>query len=258
MTLSSSAAWTTTVAATLTDSVTGTTVDTTGGNIILGGVLTGSGKLVKSGSGTLSLTATNTYTGTTTVTGGVLAVDGDSLANTSSLIIDGGRVDPTGTPEVVSTLFFGATQQAAGTWGATGSGAMHIDDTRFTGTGVVSVISGPPTVYTTWAEANAGGQAAGLDFDNDGVPNGVEFFMGETGSSFTANPSLNGSNVITWTNGGNIPAAGYGTKFVVQTSTNLASWTNVPLANVTNTAGSISYTLTGPAPQFVRLAVTPD
>jgi autotransporter-associated beta strand protein len=234
------------------------TVDSTGGDIVLGGALAGSGNLLKSGTGMLQLTATNTYTGTSTVTGGTLAVDGDSLANSSSLIIDGGLIDPSGGVEVVETLFFGATQQAAGTWGATGSGATFIDDTRFTGTGVVSVVTGPATGYSTWAATNAGGQTADLDFDNDGVSNGVEFFFGETGSTFTANPSLDSSNNIAWTNGGNISDSAYGTEFVVQTSPDLSVWTDVLLEDVTNTAGSVSYTLTGPGPKFVRLKVTPN
>jgi autotransporter-associated beta strand protein len=255
VTLAASAAWTTSIPATLTDTM---TVDTSGGDIALGGVLGGSGNLVKSGTGTLQLAATNTYTGTTRVSGGTLAVDGDSLANSTSLIIDGGRIDPSGGVEVVETLFFGAAQQAAGSWGPPGSGATFIDDTRFTGTGVVSVTTGPATGYSTWAATNAGGQTADLDFDNDGVSNGVEFFMGETGSSFTANPSLDGSNNITWTNGGNISESAYGTEFVVQTSPDLSVWTDILLEDVTNTAGSVSYTLTGPGPKFVRLKVTPN
>ena len=35
---------------------------------------------------------------------------------------------------------------------------------------------------------------------------------------FTANPGLDGSRKITWTNGGNIPRSAYGTQFVVQVS----------------------------------------
>jgi len=256
-TLAASTAWSSSVAAALTDSTTGTTVDTTGGDITLGGVLGGSGNLVKSGTGTLQLTGANTYAGSTTVTGGTLAVDGDSLANSTSLVINSRLVDPSGGTEVVGTLFFGAVQQASGTWGASGSGATHIDNTRFTGTGVVSVTTGPATGYSTWASANAGNQGADLDFDNDGVPNGVEYFM-NAAAGFTANPTLDGSNTITWTNGGNISESAYGTQFVVQTSGNLTTWTDVPLGGVTNNAGALSFVLSGPAPRFVRLKVTPN
>jgi hypothetical protein len=147
---------------------------------------------------------------------------------------------------------------SAGTWGASGSGATNIDNARFTGTGVISVISGPPaTGYSTWALSNAGGGAVGDDHDFDGVPNDVEYFM-NAAAGFTANPALDGTNTITWTNGGNISDSAYGTEFVVQTSTDLSSWTDVPLANVTNTAGSISYALTGSGLIFVRLKVTPN
>ena len=108
--------------------------------------------------------------------------------------------------------------------------------------------------FTTWAAANAGGQTAGEDFDNDGVENGVEYFMGETGSSFTATPSLNASNAITW------PAsAAYQGTYEVQTSPDLATWTNVDPKPVPS-GGFLTYTLPPGAPggkSFVRLLVTP-
>jgi hypothetical protein len=117
--------------------------------------------------------------------------------------------------------------------------------------------------YGSWAATNAGGQAANLDWDNDGVTNGVEFFM-NAAPGFTANPGLDGSKKVTWTNGGNIPFTGYGTQFVVQVSTDLVTWDDVTEGdmdqNGTNTASSLSYTLdpaNNPAKQFVRLKVTP-
>lgn len=36
-----------------------------------------------------------------------------------------------------------------------------------------------------------------LDYDHDGLPNGVEYFMGQTGSSFTPNPAI-ANGTITW------------------------------------------------------------
>jgi hypothetical protein len=118
----------------------------------------------------------------------------------------------------------------------------------------------PEPTYASWSIMYAGGQAADLDYDQDGVSNGVEFFMNAP-AGFTANPGLDGTNKVTWPNGGNIPSSAYGTQFVVQTSNDLASWTDVPItdANLTYTPGPVSYTLTGGSDrQFVRLKVTPD
>ncbi len=77
---------------------------------------------------------------------------------------------------------------------------------------------------------------------------------------FTANPGLVG-NTVTWANGGNIPSSAYGSQFVVQFSTDLTNWTDIPStgdANLTNTSGSVAYTLSGPDKKFVRLKVAPN
>ena len=113
----------------------------------------------------------------------------------------------------------------------------------------------PVTGFNSWASANgATNQTPQQDHDNDGVKNGIEFFMGETGSSFTANPSLNASNAISW------PAsAAYQGTYEVQTSPDLATWTNVD-PKPTPSGGFLTYTLPPGAPggkSFVRLFVTP-
>lgn len=230
------------------------------GDIVIGDSLGAYGatgfSLAKTGTGTLTLTGSNTYTGTTTVSGGTLAVNGTALPDASSLIIDGGVVAPTGT-ETVATLFFGATQQAAGTWGATDSGAEHIDDTRFSGSGVIEVTTGPGLAYTTWAAANAGGDGPDLDSDGDGVPNGVEFLMGESGSTFTPNPALV-AGTITWPKDPTALAT-----WSVETSTNLqdevtpgdGGWTTAT-TGVTDNGDSIEFTPGGGGERlFIRLRV---
>jgi hypothetical protein len=169
----------------------------------------------------------------------------------------GGKVEPTGT-EVVDTLFFGAAQQAAGTWGSTASTATNKDDTRFAGTGVVSVTTGPVAGYSAWATANAPGQTMDQDHDGDGVKNGVEYFMGLSGSAFTANPGPV-SGTVTWPMGATYLGV-YGTDYEVQTSTDLATWTQVPVGSGDNTvtvsAGtSVAYDMPTGGKSFVRLVV---
>jgi hypothetical protein len=111
--------------------------------------------------------------------------------------------------------------------------------------------------YGAWATTNVGGQTADLDYDQDGVSNGVEYFM-NSAAGFTANPGLDGSKKITWTNGGNIPSSEYGTQFVVETSSDLTTWEDVLVQDLDTNDGSLSYILNGSGKQFVRLKVTPN
>jgi hypothetical protein len=105
--------------------------------------------------------------------------------------------------------------------------------------------------FGNWASANAPGQTASQDHDGDGVPNGVEYFMGESGSSFTTNPQPVGG-VITWPRG----ADANGVTFKVLSSTDLATWEDVTASAVSNPT-SVSYTLpSGQGKRFVRLEVT--
>jgi autotransporter-associated beta strand protein len=217
------------------------------------GVISGAGSLVKSGGGTQTLTGLNTYTGTTSITAGTLSISQPYLADASGVTIGAaGKLDLTfAGSDIVSGLTIDGTPALAGTsWGATGSGATNIDDTHFSGTGKLVV----GATYATWATNNAGGQTANLDFDNDGVANGVEYFMGQTGSSFTANPpivTVGATRTVTWPKD---PA--YSGSYIVQTSPDLVSWTNVASTVVGNT---VEYTL--PQNQgkiFVRLDVIPN
>ena len=232
---------------------------TVGGNDGSGyfnGIISGTGGIIKNGTGSLGLTGSNTYTGDTVVNDGVLAVDGGAIPDTNELVINGpGVVDATNN-EVVATLVIDSVQMADGTYGSSGSGAAHVDDIHFSGPGIVTVGVG----YASWAQLHAGGQAANLDFDQDGVSNGIEYFM-NAAAGFTASPAPDANRKVTWTNGGNIPSSAYGTQFVVQKSTDLATWDDVPSGdpNLNNAGDSVSYTLpAGSGKLFTRLAVTPQ
>jgi hypothetical protein len=114
--------------------------------------------------------------------------------------------------------------------------------------------SNDPTLsFNAWAAANAGNQAANLDYDGDGVRNGVEYFMGATGSSQTPNPSLV-NHSVSW------PHSPYatGVTFTLRTSDDLVNWpTDVTAdADLSDTA-FVKYTFPMTATKkFVRLEVT--
>jgi len=103
------------------------------------------------------------------------------------------------------------------------------------------VLETAPINYASWAAVNVGGQPANLSYNNDGVQNGIKFFMNAP-PGFTANPALIGG-AVTWTNGGNIPSSAYGTQFAVQTSSDLAVWRDVPgnAVNLSNTAAALTW-----------------
>ncbi len=226
----------------------------------------GVSSLTKLGDGTMVLSGANTYTGATSIFAGTLVMNSPTLSDSASVTLFPAwgavlNLNYAGT-DVVDSLVHDGVQLDAGLYrSAEGSGDGTVLD-GLTGTGKLQVTNGPPVAgYSTWATLNVGGAAADVDTDLDGVSNGVEYFMNST-SDFTPNPGPDGSNTVTWPNGGNIPAADYGSQFVVQTSTDLANWTDVPLANLASNAdgpgGSVSYTLTGTGKQFVRLKVTPN
>jgi len=78
--------------------------------------------LALSGSGTKTFAATTVINGNLSTGSGILANLGSGLTHTSI------------------GLYLNGVAQSSGTWGATGSGATHINNTYFSGTGVVDVL----------------------------------------------------------------------------------------------------------------------
>lgn len=158
------------------------------------------------------------------------------------------------------------TPATAGTPGTGGGGGACGVNTGYDltngGSGIV-VLSYTPSAggwdYATWAGLYANNQTADQDFNNDGVPNGVAYFMGQTGSTFTAIPKVTNTNgVITWA-WPRDPNATAAFKFQISDTLNGSDWEDVvpPNASInTSDPTRVIYTF-GPTKRFCRLVVTP-
>ena len=166
------------------------------GDLAISSVISESGgarTLTKVGAGTLTLSAANTYTGATTVSTGVLTNVLPFLADAAGALIGAAgklnlNFDETGGPvqDVVNSLKIDNVFMAAGTYGATGSGATNIDDTHFAGAGVLSVATSGVETYAIWltTKFTAGElldpavSGPNADPDADGLGNLLEFVEG--------------------------------------------------------------------------------
>lgn len=115
--------------------------------------------------------------------------------------------------------------------------------------------SGAPSdpVYADFATDFAGGQGPLLDFDGDGVPNGLEYLFGVNSTGFTATPQIvNGE--ITWPIDPTRTDAGY----IVETSDDLEEWDEVLVEDLdlTNPNAVRFVVPTDSAPFFVRIGAT--
>lgn len=117
--------------------------------------ISGSGTLIKKGPGTLTLSGTAGYLGQTRVEAGVLSLgSAGSLASGSLSVTNGAKVNLNFTGQaLVNELLLDGVAQPFGTYGATGSEADYINDTYFTGGGVVKNLVLPGNITLNWTGA---------------------------------------------------------------------------------------------------------
>ncbi|MGC6426907.1 MAG: sulfatase-like hydrolase/transferase [Akkermansiaceae bacterium] len=211
----------------------------------------------KSGSSNAEINGPRTYSGDTEVLGGNLKIAQINTADESATyrLATGAVLDLTfvGT-DIIGQLFIDGTQKPVGVYGTIGSGAEN-ETALITGSGTLTISNGP-SGYTSWSDLYAPGAPFDGDHDSDRVPNGIEYFIGETGSSVTFLPVIDSTGSITWPMSSSY-LGNYGTDFYLETSADLDAWDPVLLNDVTITPGtSISHTLPfNQTKLFVRLAV---
>ena len=114
------------------------------GLVRLEGVIGVFGALTKIGAGDVRLEKANTYTGGTIIAEGALIAANASALGTGPLDIKEGAVLQLDASVAVDSLFLNGKPQPPGTFGATDSGAQHVNDECFTGHGVLTALNGVP------------------------------------------------------------------------------------------------------------------
>jgi len=188
-------------------------------------ILSGSGGVNKSGTGTWALVRANSYTGPTIVNAGMLSLGNGSsntnLADSAAVIIASGatlHLNYSGT-DTVASLSFAGIARPPGIYSAANSSFI-------TGTGTLTVLTGPATDYAGWEAFHAltGGQNG--DDDHDGLTNFAEYAFGmdpRNGASSQPVTRIPGPDTGTFTYTRRKQSL-TGVTFTVWTSTDLISW----------------------------------
>ncbi len=114
-----------------------------------------------------------------------------------------------------------------------------------------------PGSFAAWQAANSTSLTLDQDHDKDGIPNGIEWFLG-SGTPLPSIAKVGADQCLTWTKSAGFTGS-YGTDFVVETSSTLTgTWTTEPLGtNVSLTGNDLKFTfpssLTGKI--FARLKI---
>jgi len=266
-------------------------VTVTGGAIGGSGTVNGSVTLEEAGS-----IAPGSPTGTLTIDGaldvsaaatgtGTLRFDLDSLAATNDQIAVGGTLTIGSGNLGISDFQFtnlGGLEEATYTLITSGgiSGTLNAADLsgpiatgfdgeiQLDGSSVKLVVTEAVTSgFAAWQAANNTTGGLDEDHDGDGVPNGIEYFLGGATDTtgFTPLPGVTntaGTLSVTWTKAGDYTGT-YGTDFVVETSATLeaGSWNAEivapnPGATVTISGNDVTYTFPAGTRNFARLKVT--
>ncbi len=186
------------------------TVDPSGFNDTLSGVISNTGPFTEVGTGSLTLTATSTYTGATVISGGTLYLNGTLSATTSVAVASGATLAGTN-----GTINSAATTTVTGTLSpgnGTNPGVLNLGSLAFGSGGVYNltlngVAAVAPTTYdqvTVAGTVNLANGSLGLASQNLANINASVplLIIKNNGTSAVTNPFLNQPEGSTITLGG--------------------------------------------------------
>jgi autotransporter-associated beta strand protein len=224
--------------------------------------------------GTLAIGGGLTVTAMTTGTGKLVFELGAPTAS-DRVTVGGTFTFGTGTLGIDDFTFTALSGLTAGTYKLITSGGISgtLDSAKLTGTlgafnATLSLNGNDLELtlvhpFTIWQSLNGTSGSIAADHDADGVPDGIEFFVGGTSNTTgqTVLPGItntSGTLSITWTKAATYLGV-YGTDFVIETSTTLTgTWTTETIGGNVALSGN-AFTYTFPAAsgtrKFVRLKV---
>jgi autotransporter-associated beta strand protein len=194
------------------------------GNTTISGIISGTGKIVQSGTGGTTLSGANTYSGGTTLSSGTLTVNNATGLGTGALTITGGNLSSTNGSSIANILTLqgnvgisgittsGALTQTGGSYvvnlsNATQSGTVNLSNNNTSQTLTVQVDSGNSTISGNIV--NGGTAAGNLTKTGNGnlILSGTETYTGTTNIT-TGSIILGGNNTLANTSSVAIGAAG--------------------------------------------------
>ncbi len=208
--------------------------------LIISGIISGSGNLIKTGVSPLALNGANTYTGSTLITGGTVTLSDSSSIATSPLInlSAGTAVDASTRTDTALNLASGQTLQGNGAvFGilSAGAGSIVAPGADASTIGILTVTNTVSLGGTTVMKLNAGTDSSDQLVATNGIAYGGTLVVTNLSGTFTNGETFHLFSSTTYT-------SAFGS--LVLPSTPGLTWTNNLAVNGTLTVG-----VTGPPPQ---------